>query len=238
MEANASSAPYPVETTRRARSVLSRIGKGLMILGGIWFCWVAALFGLAFDRAVSSHDASSTSVRASSTGSESDGDLRLAWEDGKLLHPKDGFEKTVDVPRLEMFAFNMEQGMYAVGTPVRLSDLYLAEYPRQSDGVWYVGGTALLGSAKKYVDLHKTPIVMTRAMARQIMEALPEMGESLSPGFTRIYSIDALLGIVQPNPCADCLGVLWSRNRQVLLVKEITIGSRTIVDAGWERWRR
>jgi hypothetical protein len=66
------------------------------------------------------------------------------------------------------------------------------------------------------------------------MEAMPEMGESLSPGFTRIYSIDAMLGIVQPNPCADCLGgVLWSRNRQVLLMKEITIGSRKIVDEGW-----
>ena len=235
MEANVSSAPYPVGTTRRASSVLSRIGKVLMILGGIWFCWVFVLFGLAFFRVVSSHDEPSASVRASSTGSESDSYLRRAWDEGKLLLPKEGFGKTVDVPRLEMFAFNMEQGMYAVGTPVRLSDLYLAEYPRQSDGVWYIDGTALLGSAKKYVDLHKTPIVMTSVMARRIMEALPEMGESLSPAFTRIYSIDAMLGIVQPNPCADCLGVLWSRNRQVLLVKEITIGSRKIVDERWEQ---
>lgn len=27
--------------------------------------------------------------------------------------------------------------------------------------------------------------------------------------------------------------ILWSRNRQVLLVKELTIGSRKIVDEGW-----
>jgi hypothetical protein len=76
-------------------------------------------------------------------------------------------------------------------------------------------------------------IVMTSHMARRLMEGMPEMGESLSPGFTRIYSIDTMLGIVQPNPCADCLGVLWSRNRLVLLVKEVTIGSRKIVDEGW-----
>jgi hypothetical protein len=233
MEANASSTPYPVGTTRRAGKVLRRIGKALMILGGIWFCWVFALFGLAFFRVVSSHGASPSAVRASVSESESNGDLRLGWEEGKLLLPKEGYGKAVDVPRLEMFAFNMTQGTYAVGTPVRLSDLYLAEYPKQSNGVWYVDGTALLGAAKKYVDLQKTPIVMTSALARRIMEALPDMGESLSPGFTRIYSIDALLGIVQPNPCADCLGVLWSRNRQVLLVKELTIGSRKIVDEGW-----
>ena len=233
MEANVSLVPHSLGPTTRARRVLSRIGKGLMILGGIWFCWVFALFGLAFLRVMSSHEASPSTARTSSTESESNGNLRRAWEEGKLLLPKEGFGKVVDVPRLEMFAFNMEQGSYTVGTPVRLSDLYLSEYPTQSDGVWHVGSPALLGSGQKYVNLDKTPIVMTNHMARRLMEAMPEMGESLSPGFTRIYSIDAMLGIVQPNPCADCLGVLWSRNRQVLLVKEITIGSRTIVDEGW-----
>ena len=229
MNANSSSSTYPAETTRTARTVLIRIGKGLMILGGIWCCWVATLFGAALYRSVASPGASA--LRAST--SNSNVDLRRAWEEGKVLLPKEGYAPAVDVPRLEMFAFNMGQEDYSVGTPVRLSDLFLSEYPTQSDGVWHVGSPALLGSGQKYVDLHKAPIVMTSQMARRLMEAMPEMGEAVSPGFTRIYSIDALLGIVQPNPCDDCLGVLWSRNRLVLLVKEVTIGDHTIVDEGW-----
>ncbi len=243
MEANASSAPYPIgTTTTRTRRVLSRVGKTLMILGGIWFCWVFALFGLAFFRVVSSHDAfgiSPSAVRASNTGSESDSDLRRAFEEGKLALPDRQLGQTVEAPRLEMFALDLSQGHYPMGALVRLSDLYLTEFPKQSDEVWHLTSGDLLGSGKKFVNLNDAPIIMTNAMARHLMEATPEMGENISPGFQRIYSISDMLGVVQPNPCAaHCLGVLWSRHRQVLLLKEITIGTRKILDDGWGRWQR
>jgi hypothetical protein len=134
-----------------------------------------------------------------------------------------------------MFALNMSQRTYPVGAVVRLSELYLSEYPKRSDGVWYVNSADLLGSGQKYVDLSDAPIIMTSTLARRVVEATPEMGESLSPGFQRIYTISEMVGVVQPNPCTDCLGILWSRHTLVLLVKEITIGTRNVSDAGWTR---
>lgn len=213
--------------------LMKLVSRALLILGGIW--WSGSLVSALYF-----HVASPRTSAASASSSSADsglGGLRAAWEEGKLALRNGQLGQAVDVPRLEMFALDMTQGTYAVGTLVHLSDLYLTEYPRRSDEVWHIG-SALLGSGKKYVNLDKTPIILTQHLARRLMEAMPEMGENLSPGFQRIYEISEMVGVVQPNPCADCLGVLWSGVRRVLLVKEITIETNKIVDAGWEKWRR
>lgn len=148
-----------------------------------------------------------------------------ALERGQLV-PNGGPAVAVTVPRLNQFAFDMGAGAYPVGQVLRLTDLYLTGHPTKCRNFYFVSD--VLPRDRGYVplgDCTRAPIITSTQGARLVVEATPRMGAQLQPGYSKIYEVEELIGVVQPLP--------GEPDRRTLVVTRLSIEGNVIAYPSW-----